>query len=591
MNNKRIEFLCGKKKGGKDAKGVKSLDTKQIEQFIKEEAPQNVKNFYSTLQKKNKGRVQLCKVLARFKKGQDLLRSGGTPSPKRKTLPYEQDPMALMAKSNFELMSEIGKVDNRASGNNNASNRGSSGSNRESGDEVYGYNNGNNGGNAAAKAGFRANYARLKRSEPDPFAKELKLKGSNKATIERKIRQLERKGKLPKAATRTNLIKQLTLKTPAQIKALKGPPRRRAKSASKVSSASRAAAKRRIASAGFNARNRPRVSPGQFLKFAKTNVVGPTSRKQTKSTLVLSKSKRYSPSQIRAARREANLIISKLNKTGLLPNKPGRNTPSPNRKERAYNAELAKLKKELLNAQLVTMPPSKGKSPPKPSFSMPTNREAFRKNLATLKAMKAINKTPQNKIIQRILQRINTMNKTFGRRARAAALGEATLNMGSPNNGNSKELSFNKAFSKYSLVADAARARAGGSKKPTRRRSSTPPPTKSKKLPQPMANSIIVNELVTKVAQGKATSAERRKLNVMKAVAKNMGAGVPGSDSRLKTRPVGAGGLKLNSILAGIKAAPTLSKEEFKKLSKSRLFQAATIRDVGRGAKGYYQME
>ena len=577
MNNKRIEFLCGKKKGGRDAKGVKALDTKQIEEFIKNEAPQNVKNYYSTLQKKNRGRVQLCKVLARFKKGQDLLKSGGTPSPKRKTPPSEQDPMAIMARSNFELMTQLGRVDRRASNNSVVSNRSSNsnvGNNNNENGEVYGYGSANsNGGNAAASRAFRVNYERLKRAEPDPFAKEVKLKGRNKAVIERKIRQLERKGQLPKAATRANLLKQLTLKTPAQLKALRGPPRRRVKSAKRASSASRAAAKRRIASAGFNARNRTPPSPGGFLKFSKVKN-NATSRIPTRSKPVLSKGKKYSPSQIRAARREADKVLNKLNKAGLLPNMEN---GSP-----AYKKEMEKLKKELLNVQLVALPPSKPKSPVKPSFSFPSTQLGLKKELAAYKAMPAKNKTSQNKRIQRILQKIENFNKTYGRRAREAALGSARLpNVGSPNReGNQKEKNVEALVAKYSVIANAARARAGGSQKPAKRRTPTPPKTKVEEAP--VRNVINVNELQEKIAKGKATSAERKKWNVMKAVARNMGKGR--SPEMVAPGP----SFNLSRVLEGMKEMKGLPAENARRMRMQANRNKVTVRGVGRGAKGWY---
>jgi hypothetical protein len=526
MNTARILTLCGKKKGGRDARGVKAMDLKQIDQFIKNEAPQNVKNYYTTLQKKNRGRIDMCKILARFKKGEGLLKSGGTPSPKRKTPPAEQDPLAIMAQSNFELMTQIGKVDQRASrGSGTPSNRNSNwrGSGNGSNGEVYGYGSGNNsnGGERRAKANQRANWTQIRRAEPDPFAKEIKLKGRTKATIERKMRQLERKGELPKAATRANLMKAMIAKTPAALRAAAGPHRLRRVSTSSPNSSASPATRRRK----FDRRRKTKAP----LKMGSGN---PRVVTRPRRKLPLRIHKQRSKLNVRNAWTQANVIMN----AGRLPRRKTRSSSasaSPNFQGPNYPSEGAnynRVRAQVMERVLLKKPPMRTPSPGKPSFNMMGDQVVIKRNNGGGVETISLN------VLAKRIEGKKVANRTLNEKSILRKYKMATGKKGKGTKGKTTP----ELVAQYAEGANLARAGA----------------------------------VARRPAAAEATPAERRRNHVVQAVVQNMG-------------PRAGGGVNLNAIIKGMSAMPKLSKEEVRKLQARRKANQVTIRGVGRGARGW----
>ena len=215
MNNSRIDTLCGKR-ATKGKPGTKGMSTADIDKFINEFIPQNMKNQFTRMQKKDKGRASLCKLLSKFKAGQDLLKQSGTPSPvgrkKKSASPTKNDPFAAMKNSKkpvkFQLMNENGEVENNSNGNNNENKLNA---------VNYGEENGANQ-EAKYKITGQAEWARIRRADPDPLKKNGgALRGRSKAVLERKMRRLQKSGKLPVGASRGNLMKEMLTAKPKNI--------------------------------------------------------------------------------------------------------------------------------------------------------------------------------------------------------------------------------------------------------------------------------------------------------------------------------------------------------------------------------------
>lgn len=99
-----ISIGCGtrKVKGGEGARG---MDTKDIEKFINEKAPREIKNKLARMQKKP--RLELCKLLAQFPAGRKLVYSESNgKKPKSRTPPSPESASnlnAMYAQMNYEL--------------------------------------------------------------------------------------------------------------------------------------------------------------------------------------------------------------------------------------------------------------------------------------------------------------------------------------------------------------------------------------------------------------------------------------------------------------------------------------------------------
>ena len=99
-----ISSGCGtrKVKGGEGARG---MDTKDIEKFINEKAPREIKNKLARMQKKP--RLELCKLLAQFPAGRKLVYSESNgKKPKSSTPPSPESASnlnAMYAQMNYEL--------------------------------------------------------------------------------------------------------------------------------------------------------------------------------------------------------------------------------------------------------------------------------------------------------------------------------------------------------------------------------------------------------------------------------------------------------------------------------------------------------
>ena len=99
-----ISSGCGtrKVKGGEGARG---MDTKDIEKFITEKAPREIKNKLARMQKKP--RLELCKLLAQFPAGRKLVYSESNgKKPKSSTPPSPESASnlnAMYAQMNYEL--------------------------------------------------------------------------------------------------------------------------------------------------------------------------------------------------------------------------------------------------------------------------------------------------------------------------------------------------------------------------------------------------------------------------------------------------------------------------------------------------------
>ena len=117
----------------------------------------------------------------------------------------------------------------------------------------------------------------------------------------------------------------------------------------------------------------------------------------------------YSPTQIREARRRANVVYSRFNRASLVPNEPKKNASNENKTN--YKRELENLKKEIMNAELALMPKGEStkKVSPKLGFSRVRTGENASNQLSRLKKMKERNKTPVQKRRQRILQKLANM--------------------------------------------------------------------------------------------------------------------------------------------------------------------------------------
>jgi len=129
------------------------------------------------------------------------------------------------------------------------------------------------------------------------------------------------------------------------------------------------------------------------MNATKSNATG---RRNTRSKLVISR-QMYSPSQIKEARRRANVVYSRFNRAGLAPNA-------------GNESGVEKVRKELLNAELALMPKGeRTQKSPKLGFSQIKTSENASNQLARLKKMKERNKTVAQKRRQRILQKLANM--------------------------------------------------------------------------------------------------------------------------------------------------------------------------------------
>lgn len=392
MNSKRIETLCGKR-AVKGKPGTKGMSTADIDNFIKEQIPQNMKNQFTRLQKKDKGRTALCVLLSKFKAGQDLLKLSGTPSPiggRKKPAP-KNDPFAAMKTANklvkFQITNEKGKVENGNSNGNNGNGNGNNNANKLNAVN-YGEENSANQ-EAQYKIQGQSEWARIRRADPDPYKKNGgSLRGRTKAVLERKMRRLQKTGKLPAGVSRGNLLKEMMVNKPKNI----------ARKARETASGS---VRRRTPPGKVEQKQR------QIMKLNQTASEA-TGRRNTRSKLAISR-QMYSPTQVREARRRANVVYSRFNKSGLVPNMPGRSA-SPSAKN-AYNKEIEVLKKEIINAELALMPKGERtkKASPKMTFSQVKTGEAASNQLSRLKKMKEGNKTLTQKRRQRILQKLVNM--------------------------------------------------------------------------------------------------------------------------------------------------------------------------------------
>ena len=122
-----------------------------------------------------------------------------------------------------------------------------------------------------------------------------------------------------------------------------------------------------------------------------------TGRKETRAVPIVGR-QMYSPSQMKEARRRANVVYSRFNKAGL--------APTANNK-----GDIEKLRKELLNAELALMPKDERtkKASPKLGFGMIRTGENAAAQLSRLKKMKEGSKTVTQKRRQRILQKLSNM--------------------------------------------------------------------------------------------------------------------------------------------------------------------------------------
>ena len=386
MNSKRVETLCGKR-ATKGKPGTKGMSTAEIDKFIKESIPQNMKNQFTRMQKKDKDRASLCKLLAKFKAGQDLLKQSGTPSPvakkKKSASPSKNDPFAAMKNAKkpmkFQLMNENGEVESNSNRNNGNENNRLNAVN-------YGEENVANQ-NAAYKLAGRAEWARIKRAEPDPFkGNGGSLRGRTKAVLERKMRRLQKAGKLPAGASRGNLMKEMMVAKPKNT----------ARKAREVASVRRRTPPTKV-----------QQVQRQMMKMNGTFSEA-TGRRETRPKRAISR-QMYSPTQIREARRRANVVYSRFNRAGLVPNMP-RGSANENSKAE-YTREIENLKKELRNAELALMPKGERtkKASPKLGFSQVRTGENASNQLSRLKKMKERNKTATQKRRQRILQKLANM--------------------------------------------------------------------------------------------------------------------------------------------------------------------------------------
>jgi hypothetical protein len=379
MNFRNIEGLCGSRQA-KTRQGARGMSTKDIDKFVSTKIPASLKTEYV---KSKKDRKSLCMLLAKFAEGRRLLRLSrfevgeqpknlNTPSPnKKKPSPKKNNGAgpSRPRRMNFELTNENGTPSN-----NNSPNK----------EPNYGNASASpNNVNKRARANFRANVGRLKRSEPDPFGEKMKLKGRTKAQIEAKMRRLQRTGRLPAGKTKAEIVKNMMIVRPKNVK--------------------------RTAVAKPRTYSKVEQKQRQMLNFgkAKSNATG---RRETKSEIVLGR-QRYSPSQIRAAKREANRMYSELNLAGLAPN--------ANNSQNEINA----FKKELLNAQLAILPPrndTKKRPSPKVSFSQIAGNSNVASEVARLNKMK--NMSGSQKLKLRILKKIVKMRKNQEKRQPAVKM-------------------------------------------------------------------------------------------------------------------------------------------------------------------------
>ena len=100
---------CGTRKV-KDGQGARGMDTKDLEKFIRDKAPQEIKT--KLLRMKNKTRLELCKLLAQFPQGRKLLyvetggkKPVGNMEPQGPSGPENLE--AMYAQMNFTLKEQV----------------------------------------------------------------------------------------------------------------------------------------------------------------------------------------------------------------------------------------------------------------------------------------------------------------------------------------------------------------------------------------------------------------------------------------------------------------------------------------------------
>jgi hypothetical protein len=370
MNASKVKSLCGSR-ASKTGKGAKGMSTKEIEKFVKEKLPKNLQDEFKRMQKKD--RLSLCVLLSKFKNGQELLQKNATP-PKKVTKktndPFEEAAKAAKAnrkspkkganngRMNFQVTNENGNT------NSNSPNK-----------EVEGYggNSPNNQENRRRAAG-KANYAAIRRAEPDPAAKGMKLKGKLKGQMNARLRRLKRMGKLPEGKTMANVLKNEMTKKPKDFK--KGA----------MGSVRKASPVKKVKGRGY-------INFGKGASKA-------TARRTTQSIPAAYKTRGLSMSQIAAAKRAANAKVSNLNRAGLLPNAANK----------SFEAEMNALRRELLNDQLDAMEPNRNGDKAKPiTFNAVRSNVDVNAELSTISKMKAGNKTPSIKRKERIFKVLKRM--------------------------------------------------------------------------------------------------------------------------------------------------------------------------------------
>jgi len=485
MNNSKALSLCGSRQAS-SRQGIMGMSNPEIAAFIKREAPEALQKEFKRVAKDRKS---YCKFLTKFRAGRRELRLSQfakneqprnintPPSPPR---PAPAKKSKTPPKVKFQLMNELGEV-------SNGNNRGGTGSNSSAKEINYANSGGSpNNANRRRRANFRANRNALKRAEADPFRKGMVLTGKTKAAIEKKMRLLARAGGVRANASREEVIRNLMVATPkAMAKKARALPKAKASSSSANSSANRKAAAfalagrvKNKAAAVKRRRKFNKKRRAAIMKMAKGNAR--THTKVARRPVRVTKEPR-SRRNVNNAWAHANKLMSNFERAGLL------NSANNKGQERV----------KLMEQYLLTKPPMRTPSPKKPAGNVIGGNINVAGEHRRLKAMKERSKSKGQKQRQRILKAmLNMREKAKPKVFKATRL---VPNLGSPSNsGNNSGVEAKKAVK--------------------------------------VSNEMSINALQAKVNEGKANSAEKRKLNVMKQVMRNL-RGSGNSSPKEQTRP------------------------------------------------------
>lgn len=397
MNASKVKLLCGGRVS-KTGKGPKGMTTKDIEKFVREKLPtmpQNVQGEFKRLQKKD--RLSLCMILSKFKNGQELLQQAKTP-PKKVTKktndPFEEaaraSKLSPTKKSPTKTIGNNSRLNFRVTNENGESNGNGNSPNKEG----KGYAGNSPNAETKRKIVGQRNWAAIRRAEPDPIGKKVKIRGQLKGQINARLRRLKRTGKLPEGKTMAEILKNELTRKPKNFKKGGSPPKRTPKPVVK------------------------------FMNLGKLKSESTSRRNYGQSVPAIFKTKGYSATQIRDARLKADAALSSFNKAGLL----------PNANNKTFLTEMSNLKKELLNGQLSSIVPS-GSSPTKANnrFNLVSGKLNLNAELKRINKLKAKNKTPSIRRKERIFRTLKKMRPSKPAIMKTSKL-VPMMNNGSPAN-------------------------------------------------------------------------------------------------------------------------------------------------------------